>query len=316
MNLNKVLRCQANRLVRSIVLFLQKHPKVQLYLFENHKRIYCKLRYVSVFGKRLNFNKAETIHEKLFWLAANWRNPLIAKCADKYRVREYVAECGCADILNQLYGAFDRVEDIDFCQLPDSFVMKSNKGSGDNLFVLDKKALDINEASRLADIWRGNVYGIDTAEFQYHHIPFKILCERYLKESDNDEFLEYQLFCFNGEPHSFLVRNDLETTGKCPFAVSYSLDWQRLYLRKEEEKFEFELPEPANRGKMIDYARRLSRPFPQVRVDFYEVNGKLFFGELTFSTHGNILSNYKEEALETWGKLLILPEPYNGPDKY
>lgn len=98
--------------------------------------------------------------------------------------------------------------------------------------------------------------------------------------------------------------------------MSYSLDWQREYLRKDEEQFTQTLPRPATLDKMIDYACRLAQPFPHVRVDFYEVNGNLFFGELTFSTHGNVFENYKKETLQQWNSYLTLPRPYTKSDRY
>lgn len=316
MNLINVIKCQEARALRNIWKFLQTNVAVRGYVFEHHKLSYSWLRYYMVFGEKLNFRKPSSFHEKLFWLSAKWRNPLIMKCADKYLAREYVKECGCGDILNTLFGVYDKAEEIDFDSLPKSFVIKSNKGSGDNLFVLDKKNVNYDEFTNTVNSWRSNSYGIETAEYQYHKIPFKIVCEKYLLENPDDKLIEYQLFCFNGEPHSFLVRNDLETSGKNPFAVSYSLNWERLFLRKNEEKFDIAIPEPKNRKKMIDYARKLAKQFPHVRVDFYEVRNQLFFGELTFSTHGNVLSNYKEETLNMWNRLLRLPKPYHKSDRY
>lgn len=264
----------------------------------------------------MRYSKPDNFHKKLFWLSAKWRNPLIVKCADKYAVRDYIIECGCGDILNELLGVYEKIDDINWEDLPNRFVMKSNNGSGNNFFCTDKSKCDSKSFFHAAKIWNKQIYGVDTAEYQYYPIPFKIICEKYLLESDNDSFIEYQLFCINGYPDSFLVRNDLETSGKNPFAVSYSLDWKRLFLRVEEERYTFDIPEPVNRKKMITYATRLAKPFPYVRIDFYEVNGELYFGEMTFTTHGNVLSNYTPETLNHWDKVLSLPSPYNKKDRY
>lgn len=316
MNIGRVLRCQRNHFLYNLWNCIQEHEDLRLYMFRKHKELYAQLRFFSVFGTWLNYRKITTFHEKLFWLSVKWRNPLIVQCADKVRVREYVKRCGCSDILNEVYGVYSTADEICFSNLPDKFVLKSNRGSGGNLFCINKNYFDKSLALIEMKEWEQNVYGIDTAEFQYFPMPFNILCEKYLIQNETDELVEYQLFCFNGRPDSFLVRNDLETCGKDPFAVSYSLDWHRLYLRKDEENFHISLPEPVNRGKMIEYATKLAKPFPHVRVDFYEINGRLYFGELTFSTHGNVFSNYKSETLEYWGALLQLPEPYKLKDRY
>ena len=126
--------------------------------------------------------------------------------------------------------------------------------------------------------------------------------------------IEYQIFCFNGKPQFFLVRNDLRNSiadkQATQYAVSYTMDWKRVYMRKGEERFDFELPKPKNYQKMIDYATILCADFPQVRVDFYEVDDRLLFGELTFSSNGNVQTNYKEEYIIELGRRLQLPEPY------
>jgi hypothetical protein len=111
------------------------------------------------------------------------------------------------------------------------------------------------------------------------------------------------------------VRNDLRESSdddaNTSYAITYTPDWQRVFYRKNEEQYNIALPKPRNYDKMLDYAKLLSADFPQVRVDFYEVNGQLIFGEMTFSSHGNILSNYKQEVLDMLGKRLLLPEPLN-----
>ena len=312
MNLKNIYLSQCNHLLRSIWKWLPRHKKIRFFLFYHCKPLYTKLRWFNTFGSTLNYRKKDKdIHEKLFWLSVYYHNPLIPICADKYRVREYVAQCGCQDILNQLYQVCDKPEDIDFEGLPQRFVIKSNAGSGDNLFCLDKDTFDKKAAIDQMNSWGRQVYGIDTAEYQYADIPQKIICEKFLLEDTDDILTEYQFFCFNGKPESILVRNDLETSGTNPFAVTYSLDWERLFYRIDEDQFTPNLTRPQLLQKMTTYATILASPFPHVRVDFYIVqhNGeeKLYFGEMTFSTHGNVLSNYKESTLRYWANLLVLP---------
>ena len=274
------------------------------------------LGYKSVYflraRKTLNMHNPKNLNEKLFWLARYWRNPLITKCADKYLVREYLAEKGCDDILNELYGTYDRAEDIPFESLPQKFVLKCNHGSHMNIICENKDDFDKESAIRQLNKWMKKEYGRGY-EWQYRPIPRKIIAEKYI-ESVDGKMTEYQIFCFNGIPQFFLVRNDLRNSevdkAGTQYAVSYTMDWERVYMRKGEERFDFEVPKPKNYQKMIDYAVRLSADFPQVRVDYYEVDDRLIFGELTFSSNGNVQSNYKKEYIDSLGERLQLPEPF------
>lgn len=264
-------------------------------------------------GKRLKLSNPIDLNEKLFWLSRYWRNPLITLCSDKCSVREYVANKGCGDILNDQYGVYDTADQIDFDKLPSKFVLKCNHGSRMNIIVEDKEKLNIPETIKTLNKWVHFQYGRGT-EWQYKYIKPQILVEKYLESSDG-KMIEYQIFCFNGKPMFFLVRNDLRKSSvdkqSLEYAVSYTIDWQRVYMRKNEEQFDFELSKPHNYEKMIEYAIRLSQDFPQVRVDYYEVDDKLVFGELTFSSSGSILSNYKKEYIKSLGKELQLPSKYN-----
>ena len=264
-------------------------------------------------GKRLNLQNPNDLNEKLFWISRYYRHPLITKCADKYLVREYLEEKGCGDILNTLYGAYDKGEEVPFDQLPDKFVLKCNHGSRMNIICENKEVLDKDMVIRQLDEWMGFQYGRGT-EWQYKAIPRKILAEKFIESADG-HMIEYQIFCFNGKPQFFLVRNDLRNSeadkNVVRYAISYTMDWNRVYMRKDEEQYQIDLPKPKNYQKMIDYAIKLSQDFPQVRVDYYEVDDKLIFGELTFSSNGSIQSNYKDEYIVELGQKLTLPKPYN-----
>lgn len=261
-------------------------------------------------GRLLSFKSPKDLNQKMFWLARYWRHPLIVQCADKYKVREYLQSKGCGDILNELYGIYTDARDINFDNLPKKFAVKCNHGSGMNIVCEDKSELDIAATVTKLNEWLKFQFGRGV-EWQYKDIERKIIAEKYLEGN----MIEYQVWCFNGEPVMFLVRNDLRESSdddaNTSYAITYTPDWQRVFYRKNEEQYNIALPKPRNYDKMLDYAKRLSADFPQVRVDFYEVNGQLIFGEMTFSSHGNILSNYKQEVLDMLGKRLLLPEPLN-----
>lgn len=272
-----------------------------------------KFIYLLRTGKVLNLKNPQDLNEKMFWLSRYWRNPLITLCSDKYKVRQFLEEKGCGDILNEQYGVYDSGEEIDFDKLPNKFVLKCNHGSRMNIIVEDKSKINIPKIVATLNKWVKFQYGRGT-EWQYRAIEPKILAEKYL-ESQDGKMIEYQIFCFNGNPMFFLVRNDLRKSdvdkASIEYAVSYTMDWKRVYMRKDEEQFNFELPKPANYEKMIEYAKRLSDGFPQVRVDYYEIDDKLVFGELTFSSNGSVQSNYKDEYIVSLGKEIQLPEKFN-----
>lgn len=281
------------------------------YLFGENMRY--KFIYFCRTKRILNLKTPKDLNEKMFWLSRYWRNPMITLCSDKYKVREYIEEKGCGDMLNEQYGVFDDANDIDFDKFPKKFVLKCNHGSRMNIIVEDKDCLDVEKTRNILNTWLKFQYGRGT-EWQYKTIEPKILAEKFL-ESKDGKMIEYQIFCFNGKPMFFLVRNDLRKSTidkqSVEYAVSYTMNWERIYMRKDEEKYRLELPRPVNYSKMIDYATRLSEGFPQVRVDFYEIDDKLVFGELTFSSNGSVQSNYKDEYIMSLGKQLDLPQKYN-----
>ncbi len=269
---------------------------------------YARYFYKKRTGKDLNYNHVENINEKLFWLARYWQHPLVVLCADKFRVREYVEKCGCGDILNDLYAVYDSVEEIDFKSLPASFALKCNHGCGYNILCKDKNTFNEEDAKEKLALWMRSTFGINTAQYHYQYIRPKIILEKYIQDVSFHK-LEVQVFCFNGEPDSFLVRNDLGDKEKDAFAISYTLDWKRIRFRKAEN-MAINIPQVHNYKKIIEYAKIMAKPFPQVRIDFYEIGEKLIFGELTFSTSRNILANYTDEQVLKWGNKLILPSKY------
>ena len=142
-----------------------------------------KARYFAAFHKRLNLDKPQTLNEKILWLKLKryMNDDLVIQCADKYRVREYVKKCGCGDILVDLYGVYDTVDEIDWDTLPNEFVLKWNFGAGFNIICTNKAELDKEETLNTLRKWEKNRYWLTHSEMQYKKIPKKIICERLLK---------------------------------------------------------------------------------------------------------------------------------------
>ena len=284
---------------RKYVQLLEFLHAKELLEFEKTKELYHE-----VTGKWLDYSDPKDINQKLMWLTRYWRHPLKTKCADKYQVREYVKEMGLEEILIPLVGVWDRAGDIPFEELPNQFVLKCNHGSGYNIICLDKDALDWNESKKDLDAWLDTDYAGLLYEIHYRDIPRKIVCERFIGK-DGVAPTEYQFWCLNGAPESILAcRKNLDGTYD---AVSYSLSWERLFDRIDEEK-SVELEKPAcGLDVLIGYAKKLAVPFPFVRVDFYVVGSDVYLAEMTFTPSANLLTNYKQSFLDRLGDKLVLP---------
>lgn len=262
-------------------------------------------------GKNFSYNEVSDdsdLNEKLFWLHRYWKHPLIVQCADKYRMREYVKKCGLEHILVPLLGAYDDASEIDFDKLPDKFVLKCNHGCGYNIICTDKNKLDIEQTRNQLNIWMKEVYGRNSFELHYSKIEPKIICEEYLDFSRPENAIDYKIQCINGKPFCFLLCFDRDyTVGKAQL-VSYSVDWlKKDFLKQESQK---SVSKPEELEKMLQYAEKLAKPFPYVRVDLYYINGAIYVGELTFTPAGSIMDYYKESTLESMGKTLLLPRKY------
>ena len=268
---------------------------------------YDAIRYFRVTGKKLDWKHPTNISEKLLWLNRYHCTPLKIQCADKYRMKEYVAACGLDEINVPLIGVWDRVEDIDWDKLPNQFVLKTNHACGTNIICKDKDLLDMEDAKRKLNDWLKIDFGKLYNEQHYRYIKPCILAEQYLPALDLYQ-IDYKFQVMNGEPYSILICADRDVNGHAKF-YSCDLQWNRVtLLNGEEETLERQFEKPKNLSKMIEYAQILSKPFPYVRVDFYEVDGKLYIGELTFTPYGNIMTYYKDEVLEDMGNKLILPQ--------
>lgn len=252
----------------------------------------------------------KTYCDKQVWLNFNWRHPLKSRCADKYAVREYVKECGCEEILIPLIGVWDKPEDIDFGSLPNSFALKCNHGCGCNIICKDKSKLDIKDAKRKLAKWLKKDYGI--TEFHYSAIKPRIICEELLDDGVHITPVDYKLHCLSGKFFACNAVLDRIPGKHGAKEVLLDRDWKRMMLLRCEEPVDLTCERPKHFDKMVEYAERLAKPFPVVRVDFYYVNDKIFLGELTFTSAGGLGTAFSDEAQRLIGSLIELPKPVKG----
>lgn len=264
-----------------------------------------KIRYKRTFQRKLNLKQPKYFNEKLMWLKLKKyaNDPLVSQCSDKYAVREYVEQCGLSNILNELIGVWDRVEDIEWGKLPEKFAIKCNHGCGYNIICQDKSQFDTKSAARQLQKWMEEDFWKEYAEVHYKHIPKKIICEKYLEGKGDALPVDYKIYCFNGKPLYIgnFIERDIETDKI--LRGYFDLDWNPSpVFRYEMDATKFQRPERLE--DMLSYAEILSKPFPFVRVDFYEVDGKIYFGELTFTPTGCLATYYTDEAYVKLGEAL------------
>ena len=264
-------------------------------------------------GKTLDLNNPVTFNEKLQWLKLFDATPLETLLADKYLARDWLAERIGEEYLVPLLGVWDDANDIDFDALPDKFVLKANHGSGWNIIVEDKNKLDIPATRKQLNEWLHTdfaFYGGFT--LHYMNIPPKIIAEKFL-ESENG-LVDYRFYCFNGVPKQVWV--DIFSGTPNHLRCIYDPDWNKLDIKcgwPDGSKYLSE--KPVNYDKMLEFSKLLSRDFAFVRVDFFESEGKLFMGEMTFIPM-NGTGNFEPESWDyELGKLLILPDKKPIPKK-
>ena len=243
-----------------------------------------KIQYRIKLGRKLNLKNPQRFTEKLQWYKLYYRNPIMHKCVDKYEVREYVKSKGFENILNELYGVFDKPNDIVFEKLPNKFVVKTTAGSGgQNIFVCsNKNELDKEELIKTLNYWlKLNPKKSFGREWAYEGTNNRIIIEKYLE--GNDEGLsginDFKFFCFNGKVEYIVFDGDRFVKHKRNF---YDREWNYIDVQTDCDKLGNTIKKPKMLMQMIDVAEKLSNKIPFVRVDLYCINNKIYFGEMTF----------------------------------
>ena len=269
-----------------------------------------KLQYKLKTGRKLNLKNPIRYTEKLQWYKLYYKEPLMAECADKYTVRKYVENHGLKNILNDLYGVYDNVKDIDFDKLPNEFVFKKTNGGGGNDIIIcnDKSKFNIGEAIIKMRTWTKMNKNGGGREWVYYKIKPRIIAEKLIQVENND-LIDYKFFCFNGMPYCVYVINGRKMGQEITLGI-FDLEYNQLpYFRNGENIMKNPPSKPYNFSKMIEISKKLSKPFPHVRVDLYNVNGVIVFGELTFFC-GSGYQSYRPDVFDK-----ILGEQFELPKK-
>ena len=244
-----------------------------------------KIQYRIKSGRKLNLKNPKRFTEKLQYYKLYYRDPLMIKCVDKYDVREYIKECGYENTLNECYGIYNSADEIDFSTLPNSFVIKDTLGGGGNSVVIckDKSRLNIDELKGKLNGWTNRkLVRNGGREWPYYSgKKNRILIEKYLDNGSNN-LIEYKFFCFHGRVECLYVLSDRKLGESVKISI-YDRDFAKLPVKREgHDDVENNIDCPPNFNNMIHFAEKISQPFPHVRVDIYNINNNIVFGETTF----------------------------------
>lgn len=297
------------RKIRNVI----KNPNILAVAVLNWMRFlpdktYLKIRYRLEMGKKLNLKAPKSFNEKVNWLKVYNRNPEYKKLADKYEVREYIANAIGEEYLIPLLGVWDKWEDIDFDKLPNKFVLKCTHDSGSVVICKDKNTFDYEAAKKkITRKQKKNMYWW-AREWVYKDLKPRIIAEQYMEDSRSEETVDYKFFCFNGEPKYLYISENLSNHSLAAISF-YDMELNRAPFKRTDFKEIMNEPIfPKTIEKMKEFARILSKNHPLLRVDFYEFNEKIYFGELTFFTAAGYMPIEPEEWDYKLGEMIELPK--------
>lgn len=249
--------------------------------------------YEEHIGHPLDWNNLKTYTERMQWEKLYDDNPLKSRLSDKYEVRNWVKDKIGGEYLIPVLGVWDRYDDIDFAELPNQFVLKTNHGSGTNLMVRDKSKINHRRASRMFNEWLRTDYAfVSGFELHYSKIKPVIMAERYMEDFGND-LPDYKFLCFDGKPT--YCRVDMGRFSNHVRSV-FDCNWVRQNWTQGEYPACPDIPKPKNYEKMLEIAAKLSEGFSHVRVDLYNIDGTIYFGEMTFTSGSGLEPNIPESS--------------------
>lgn len=272
---------------------------------------YLKLRYRQAFGYELNLENPQTFNEKIQWLKLHDRKPIYTTMVDKYLAKQYIADRVGSEYVIPTLGRWDEFEDIDFDQLPERFVLKCNHDSGSVFICKDKKTFDyVGVGGKMNAALQQNYYWM-TREWPYKDVKPCIIAEPYMEDSTTHELRDYKFLCFDGVPKLLYVASDRQVDKEQTKFDFYDMDFHHLAVKNGHPNSSQIIVKPTSFNKMVELAAFLSKGFPLLRIDFYEVDGKPYIGELTFS-HMNGMTPFDPEEWDyKFGEWISLPKTSN-----
>lgn len=272
-------------------------------------KLWALLLYKHTYGYFPNLSKPRDLNEWIIRLMLKEDTSEWTRLADKYAVRKYVSDCGYSEMLIPLLGVWDNADDIDFNSLTPPYVLKNNNGSGTNIFVRDSEATNFEGIRAVLASLLKKRFGYDAGEIHYFKIPRKIIAEKMLdakkQDFESSSLIDYKIWCINGKPEVIVIYYDRAAEHNTTKVEIRGVDWSnKNHLFNPTAAFAIgdgRVKAPVCLPYILNAASALSKGFPQVRVDFYVVDNKPYFGELTFSSAAGHVATFSHEALVELG---------------
>ncbi len=299
--LNKIKKFLTNDYYRFITLknkgFYNCMPDVK----------YIKKIFKVKMGYDLDLNNPQTFTEKLQWLKLYDRKPIYTTMVDKHDVKDYVANIIGKEYIIPTLGVYDKFEDIDFSKLPNQFVLKCTHDSGGLVIVKDKSKLDIEKAKKkINKCLKRNYYNF-SREWPYKNVKPRIIAEKYMVDESGYELKDYKFFCFDGKAELMFIAKDRGLRDEETKFNFYDMNFKLLPFTNGHPNFKENIEKPKTFDKMKELAEVLSKNIPQVRIDFYDINGQIYFGEITFFHWSGLMPFKPSEWDKKLGDLIKLP---------
>lgn len=268
---------------------------------------FLRMIYKANFNYELNLENPETFNQKLQWLKLYDRKPIYTTMVDKVAVKEFVANKIGKEYIIPTLGIWDKFEDIDFDTLPNQFVLKCTHDSGGLIICKDKRILDINTVRKKINRCLSRNYFFQNREWPYKDVKPRILAEQYMEDSNSADSLNvYKIMTFNGEPKIIqTIQNDKKENETIDY---FDCKWNLLELRQNFPNSDKPLNKPKNLEKMLELAKKMCKGFAFLRVDFYEVNGNLYFSEYTFFSDSGLAKFTPDKWDRMLGEWIVLPK--------
>ena len=277
-------------------------------------KTFLKLKYYLFFNKRLDLDSPKTYNEKLQWLKLYDRKEIYTTMVDKYKVKDYVASIIGDEYLIPTLGVYNSYDEIDFSKLPERFVLKPNHTSGNVYICSDKNKINHKQLRKMCKKWlKRNYYSIHR-EWPYKNVERKLVIEEYMEDDNDKELRDYKFFCFDGKVKYLFVATNRQGDGDTYFDF-FDEKYNHLNITNGHPNAPEVPHKPHNYKKMVELANKLSKNIPHVRVDFYEVNNKIYFGEMTFYHWSGYVPFEPNEWDYEFGKLIKLPKRGNKDEK-
>lgn len=299
--------------MKKIIKYMKEPSNIILYLMNKNffkwipDEKYIKIKYRLQMRTKLNLENPQTFNEKLQWLKLYDRNPEYTKMVDKYEAKEYVGNIIGEEYIIPTLGVWDKFENIEFEKLPNQFVLKPTHTSGNIFICKNKEKIDYKKLKKMVRGWMKRKYYPIHREWPYKNIKPRIIAERYMQNKNDEDLKDYKFFCFNGKPKIILVCSErFSSNNMCE--TWFDENWNCLDIIEANHRINKKIKKPVNFSQMMEFSKKLSRSISFIRVDFYEIDSKIYFGELTFFPATGLEKFEPEKWNRRLGNMLELPK--------